>query len=253
LPKPKPALHNEKSPCYPGQNHSNFRFIMGFKGWFEKFKEKGHPDGASELRGRLDSMPRSRRQHYVFAHALLRAISFEMGAAVVLLLANPERAADFLDELWEVAGRDQSGRDAVDPLGLEANVHAAGDHVIALVSLPAPVGVTEAYFVAIVSDPLPEPPESDDEGEVSDTDRELFSLLLRSTPIRYFTLEYGMSLDGSRRTTFCEWTGEGAHLNMGQGPAPRAETLLAFLVAQKFPPVRASFDPGRGQQVRDGE
>jgi len=226
---------------------------MGLKGWFEKFKEKGRPVTSEELRARLDSQPRSRRQHYVFAHALLRAVAFEMGASLVLLLANSERSAEFLAELWGVAGRDQTGRDLVEPIGLEANVYSRGDHIIALVSMPVPVGVTEAYFVAVVADPLPEPPTLDEDGEISGADRELFSLLLRSTPVRYFALEYGVSLGAPPRAAFCEWTVEGAHRNMGDGPAPDAESLLAFLIAQNFPSVRASFDPGRGQQVRDGE
>lgn len=72
--------------------------------------------------------------------------------------------------------------------------------------------MTEAYFVAAVLlvDLEQETPEVD------------------QPALRYFTLEYGATLDGPPRTVLCEWTAEGSHLNYGDGPEP---TLATFAEA----------------------
>ncbi len=219
--------------------------------WFERFKRHESDKELERMKKLVEAAPRPRGQHYTFAHRLLPAIARQMGAVCVLVLANEDKSEGFLHEVWNDCGREESGDDLVEPDGLRATVARAGEQLIAVVTLPAPVRTTEAHFVAILSDL---PPETDDEdAESSDEAREVLRLMLRSMPVRYFTLELGASLDGAPRTAFCEWTAEGAHLNMGDGPSPDEEVFFRFLAAQNFPPVRASFDPKRQRPVQEGE
>lgn len=196
-------------------------------------------------------MPHPRTQHYNFAHRLLPSIAMEMGALSVLMLANPDKNNLFLEDVWRDCGQDAVGDDLVAPNGLGVSVSRAGDQLIAIVTLPKPKRITEAHFVAIISDLPPET--DDDEADVSEEAQDVLRLILRSMPIRYFTLEKGADLEGSTRTVFCEWTSEHRHLNMGDGPAPSEDQFFRFLAAQHFPSVRASFDPNRERPVQEGD
>ena len=87
------------------------------------------------------------------------------------------------------------------------------DYPCAVVQMPPPQAVTEAHFVALVlkadtSQPQP-----------ADT---------TSLPKWYFTLEKGVSLDGSDRTVLGGWT-ETTHTNYGEGPAANVEELLGAI------------------------
>ncbi|BCM88178.1 hypothetical protein IAD21_00005 [Abditibacteriota bacterium] len=220
--------------------------------WRKWFGVRRREDGElKRLRKEVEALPQPRSQHYSFAHRLLPAIAMQMGAMSVLVLANSEKSELFLQDVWRDCGQDAEGDDLVSPEGLQASVTRAEDKLIAIVTLPRPERITEAHFVAILSDL---PPETDDEdSEVSEEAHEVLRLMLRSMPVRYFTLEKGASLDRTPRTVFCEWTSEHRHLNMGDGPAPLEDHFFRFLAAQNFPAVRASFDPNRERPVQEGE
>ena len=223
---------------------------MNWRNWFGGWRRREDAE-LERLRKEVEALPQPRTQHYNFAHRLLPAIVMQMGAMSVLVLANSERSEDFLQEVWHDCGQDASGDDLVSPEGLRATVAKAGEQLIAVVTLPVPERITEAHFVAILSDL---PPETDDEDEdVSEEAHEVLRLMLRSMPVRYFTLEKSASFDGTPRTVFCEWTSEHRHLNMGDGPAPIEDHFFRFLAAQNFPSVRASFDPNRERPVQEGD
>lgn len=221
---------------------------MNFKKWFGRSKRDEDAE-LERIRKVVETLPKPRAQHYTFAHRALPSIASQMGAISVLILSDPERGSEFLHEVWDDCGQSQTGRDLVEPDGLGATVTQTKDKLIAVVTLPQPEVAPEAHFVAILSGLPPETEDEDD--EVSEEAHEVLRLMLRSMPIRYFALEKGMLLDGTAYTVFCEWTSEGSHLNMGDGPPPTEEAFLEFLVAQNFPPVRASFDPHRDRPVQE--
>lgn len=224
---------------------------MSLKSWFDEGEEKRE---LARLRKIAQARPRARQQHYSFAHKMLPRVAFDHGAASVLMLSDPTRARDFLERLWSDCGEGLEGRDLVslDDLGAGLSVQtrrAKGNELISIISLPAPKVAPEAYFVALMCDAVPEPDPDDD----SSDSVELWKLLVRSTPVRVFTLELSQDLNGREHTVFCEWSSEGRHLNMGDGPRPDKDAFYAFLAAQEFPRPQASFDPKRDNPVREGE
>lgn len=195
----------------------------------------GLPEQEVDVSALVDDAKQPRAQHYIFAHRFLPALTFQMGVTTVLILANPEKSDLFLHKLWnDVAEKNEIPLDEqITPDPLNATVERVGDKLIAIVQLPPPQAVTEAHFVAIVSDLPPEPGDDDAPESI-----EALRQQLRQTPLRYFSLENGYSLDNTPRTAFCEWTKEG-HLNMGDGPKPTREAFLGFLSAGDFPAIRA--------------
>jgi hypothetical protein len=85
-----------------------------------------------------------------------------------------------------------------------------GKYPCAVVEMPRPRAITEAFFVAAVL--------------LADPDREMPDP--KEVVLRYFTLEKGFTFEGPPRTVLCEWTAEGTHCNYGDGPAPRLEAFL---------------------------
>lgn len=224
---------------------------MSLKSWFGESEEKRE---LARLRKIAEARPRSRQQHYIFAHKVLPQVAFDFGAEAVRMLSEENRAAQFLERLWSDCGEGLEGRDLVSldgaSVGLSVETRRAkGNELISIISLPAPEVTPEAYFVALVCDDVPEPDPDDDGPGVM----ELWKLLVRSTPVRVFTLELSQDLSGRRHTVFCEWASDGRHLNMGDGPRPDKNAFFGFLAAQEFPRPQASFDPKRDNPVREGE
>jgi hypothetical protein len=87
-----------------------------------------------------------RRQHYAFAHVLLRDCVLDNPAGAFDAATLPG-SGDFLVGLWLSA--QDAKEPAISPEGLRVTVE--GD--IALIALPPPARVAEAYMVAIVRDP----------------------------------------------------------------------------------------------------
>jgi hypothetical protein len=156
----------------------------------------------------------SRAHHYNFAHRVLPG----------LLWANPflfletlygDHASGFLFTLWFQASKGLDEGDVMLPseelrrdlFDLKGGYHAA------VVSLPEPKFLTEAYMVAIVFRP------------------EKKRLLLPKLPpvFRYFTLEYGLC-DGMQtvRTVLCEWT-QAVHGNYGTGPLANPKAFIGAI------------------------
>lgn len=149
-----------------------------------------------------------RRQHYDFAHLLLRG-RFQADPGGLLRLLAGEDGPTLLRALWNEAGQGASDdAEPIDATGLSRTLEAWPGGGLLLVKLPRPRAITEAHFVALA---VPE-----------------------ATDARYFTLEHGLDERGDARTVLCEWR-DGAHYNFGDGPEADA---LAFGAA-----VRAKLDP----------
>jgi hypothetical protein len=88
---------------------------------------------------------------------------------------------------------------ALDGLACEVR-KVEGAILSALISLPPPQRITEAYFVAPVFHPEMEGKEAQ---------------------ARYITLEYNPEYDN--KSVLCEWTAGDSHLYKGEGPEPNLE------------------------------
>lgn len=158
-----------------------------------------------------------RNHHYVFAHVALRQLFFDKPEGFLGVLSSP-RAVDLLRDLWEEVGKRvaEAGEGQVlAPDGLKATVRSLGPRPCALVTLPPPEGITEAFMVAAVVNASVE-----GEGE------EAKLVPIGDPPSFYVTLEKGLSDAGRARTVLCAWDAEGAHLNYGDGPPPEPAAFL---------------------------
>lgn len=178
---------------------------MNLKSFFGGKKEVARPDAAR---------PEARRQHYLFAHRLMPQVAHQWGANTVLLLDDPAAAPGFLERRWAECAEGLPPNELVAPNELRASVHQSDDQLAAVIALPAPIAVTEAYFVAIACQIPPQPP-----ADKSEASLENYRAGLAQMPVQYWTLEWGFTLD-QPRTVLGMWTNEGAHLNLGDGPAP---------------------------------
>ena len=156
-----------------------------------------------------------RRQHYHFAHRALPG----------LLFSNPERffhtmtqeGLPFLEFAWQRSAEPQRGAETtrVRPSspsdGLALHLEQLEDGVqLALITLPPPQAMTEAYFVAAIYRPADQP------GQLS--------------LLRYITLEYSLNPATQQPLTVLgEWdSSKPIHRNWGGGPPPE---LAAFRAA----------------------
>jgi hypothetical protein len=175
---------------------------------FDRFRRK--PQEPSDSNAADLDEPRC--HHYVLAHQALRGAAFGDPLAYLGIMASPD-ARKFLTQMLrsvsEHCKNDEPGFSARD---IAVHPVRVDRYPCAVVELPRPRAVAEAYFTAAVlladlQERLPEsaPPE-----------------------LRYFTLEKGFVLAGPPRTVLCEWTSEGSHANYGDGPIPQ---LPAFVKA----------------------
>jgi hypothetical protein len=155
----------------------------------------------------------AREGHYLLAHHALRSVALDDPLFYLGVLASPERGK-FLTQMVAAVTKQCDGR----PPGFSADDLAVypvrvGSFPTAVVQMPNPIAPPEAYFTALVllADADADPPEGD-----------------AALPARYFTLERGVSLDGTIRRVLCEWD-KSAHSNFGEGPD--AATLDGFLAA----------------------
>jgi hypothetical protein len=159
-------------------------------------------------------MPTARFHHYVFAHQALPQLSASSPRESFAALNMPERNEALL-HLWKHVG-DQlpEGEAPIEPDGLSASVHAIGDFVIILVTMPPPLFSPEAYFGALAFGPFG--------GEQDPTHR-------------YFTLERSVSIHGADTTVLAEWKNS-VHHNLGPGSPPVADLFLNRVTQLMSPP-----------------
>lgn len=164
-----------------------------------------------------------RAHHYRFAHYALREIA-RANPAGYLGMVSTEEGLAALVRLWEQVGETLPPDDRLPPRGLAAELRSAGEYEIALVTLPSPVNVTEAFFTAFAVGPLTHLREfvTADAPNTSD-----FVEAFKQLPAFYYTLEVGFNLPGrAPRTVFGEWTADGSHANYGDGPPPTRDAFF---------------------------
>jgi hypothetical protein len=152
-------------------------------------------------------MPREpRRHHYEFAHRALPALLFTQEDKTLSLLEND--GYSFLKDLWIEVGEivQEDGHSVIEYKDLELSKEKIDNTKIYVAKLPIPVGLTEAYFVAIVE---------------------------KENEIKYFTLELTVAqMCGGRSdaTILGEWTSDHQHLNYGCGPKPLKEDFIRAVI-----------------------
>ncbi len=154
-----------------------------------------------------------RGQHYLFAHKILR--SRFLGNPEAVMNQLQEGGVTLLRSLWDRAGFDPSIKEMVrehftpgapkkhlvEPDGLGCQIEKLPDGVtIALVTMPAPRAMTEAYFVAAIQGP---------------------------TVRRYITLEYTTA--HPLGAVLCEWIGDN-HANTGKGLEPKLAVFRGAVI-----------------------
>lgn len=146
-----------------------------------------------------------RRQHYYFAHHYLRERAQENPRPLIDKLRS-QTGARYLSFLWVSRGLAvKPEEDDFIPFdGLECfPLNIADSYRGALVQFPAPERVSEVHFVAILL-----PLFGDD-----------------SAPAEFFTLEFSLDEDRSKKTILGKWVG-GSHLNYGTGPPPEKDAFV---------------------------
>jgi len=149
-----------------------------------------------------------RHQHYAFAHVALPSLFFRDPEAFIAILN--ESKGNVLNDLWGYVGQNMRWPHLVTAGGLGCEIrNLDAQTTIALITLPAPQAITEAYFVALVYRP-----------------QKRGVLPAREALARCFTLECGIEVGGGSRTVLCEWTKDHMHINRGDGPAPTPDAFL---------------------------
>jgi hypothetical protein len=142
------------------------------------------------------------RHHYLFAHRELPMAAFRYGPDLVRV-ARGGNLGEGLTKLWVDLGTALPPADRLGPEGLGASWHDLGGYEVALVRMPPPGGVTDAYLAAIA---VPK------DGE----------------KVRYLVLERSVAGDtGLPTTVLGEWLSAGDHVNLGAGPPPDPALFLA--------------------------
>lgn len=169
--------------------------------------------------GDLDAkIPPSPSMHYAIFHRTLPDAFFRHPENTLHGLSG-DRAGEVLGRAWREAMREC--RDSRGPLPIRPVAESSGrewPHVEirsakvrafegVLVVPPPPRGPPEVYLVAMVCA---------EEGRP-----------------RYLTLECAMPGPAAPGTFLCEWKGDGAHINLGDGPPPTADGFL-WAVARRF-------------------
>jgi hypothetical protein len=156
----------------------------------------------------MNSSPRI--HHYEFAHRFLPTMAWQHPSEALVALASTQ-AIGYLSSLWRSLGWQLPAYERIEPQGLNCDVRRYGDFVIAVITLPPPVAIPEAYFTALVFSPA---------GSMSQDG-------LQQLALRYLTLEASYDWSNQEeRTVLGEWTAQGGHLNYGTGPGPNPQEFL---------------------------
>lgn len=139
-----------------------------------------------------------RAHHYLFAHRFLPIFLFQDPQALRVSLSAGGQ--DFIVSYWDYVGEDLPKKERLSAEGLSIEPLEMGPDTVYLLTLPAPQGQLEAYYIAVVFGP-------------SDT--------------AYFALENNsmMRSMGLDLAFFCAWEPLLVHVNYGPAPVSR----LAFL------------------------
>lgn len=154
-------------------------------------------------------------QHYTYCHRALPSIFFK-DPVWLFSVINGADGQRFLSDVWARAGELSAPDSRREPVGLQGEAFREGNHLCALVHLPAPEEAAECHFVMMIAGfATPEEPSVDRLGWA-----------------RCFTLERGVDFRSGEACTFlCEWTLAGQHRNLGGGPAAEAGAFVEAVLA----------------------
>jgi hypothetical protein len=185
-------------------------------GLFDLFKRRSRTPARPGLPPTEFDCPRC--PHYTFAHYALRLFAFHHPLNCMAILSSPESETFLADLLESAAEHCRERGETADFQASDLVVHRVrtGSFPCAIIEMPPPRAITEAFYAALVLL----------------VDTELAKPDLTNASLRYFTLEKGFTEDGSSRTVLCEWTSEGSHVNYGDGPAPDWEAFAHAIARQ---------------------
>lgn len=207
----------------------------------------------------------ARAQHAFFVHECLRDSALA-DPLMFVWAAHKDDATERFANIWN---RCAAAGDAAEPVGLAVEVAGEGPLYVAVVTLPQPLHPIEAHFAAaavVIPDELVDEVERD-APDVPARDRldRALKVIVSGTneearaawnvPVRFFTLEHSLRVDGGPRTVLGEWVqgDSGArHLNHGDGPAADVGSFLdaiALVIAKTAPQYRE--DGAEGVDVSD--
>jgi hypothetical protein len=151
----------------------------------------------------------TRAQHYLFAHRLLPSVFFQNPGQ--LIGALEQQGPALLTDMWNHTAQFAPEAPPLPAEGLSVELRRIpAGWTVALVTLPRPCAMTEAHFTALAVKPTGER-----------------QVALPAEAARYVTLELSTSLEGDEPfTMLCEWTSDGTHANMGEGPPPDLEAFF---------------------------
>jgi hypothetical protein len=149
---------------------------------------------------------------YVFAHYALRLIALSDPLQFLVIAASPN-VKQFMSKVLQDVSRKCGRQASFDANSVKIHTRRVNNFPCAVVELPEPKEMAEAFMVALV---VPVDP-----SQVHSTNDE---------PIkgRYFTLEKGFSISDEPRTVLAEWDLEG-HSNYGDGPAANVDAFVDAL------------------------
>jgi hypothetical protein len=147
-----------------------------------------------------------RYHHYVFAHRATPYQVFSEQERTLKAFENDGQA--FVERAWVAVGgqAEKNGHKPIEKTGLEFSMEQINDIKIYLIKLPAPTGITEAYFVATA---------------------------VKNGSVEYFTLERTICIAETcekNPTVLGGWTNDGKHLNYGKGPEPNKEDFVKSVI-----------------------
>lgn len=149
---------------------------------------------------------------YIFAHYALRQVALSSPLPFLAMAASPD-GPRFIERLLADVGQ-QCGRAAkFEASEVQLHPTLANGYPCAVVELPEPEEITEAFMVGLVAlvdrnqNPSPDP---------------------ETVAGRFFTLEKGFHMSGEPRTVLAEWE-TSTHLNYGDGPAPNVADFIAAI------------------------
>ncbi len=128
----------------------------------------------------------TRPHHYLFAHRTLRALFEERPSEIMEVLKQGQHKA-FLEDLWFRCAEPFGGAIFEDELHFEVRIYTRESEDIAVIVIPPPIAVGEAYMLGLVVRPALDPP---------------------GVLTWYYTLELGMQADYQTPcTTLACWEG----------------------------------------------
>ena len=157
---------------------------------------------------------------YAFAHYALREIALGDPLQFLAVAASPE-STRFIGAILKAVEEQCGRRTSFNESSVTIHPTRVGDFPCAVIELPEPKEMAEAFMVALVVriETSSEQPPAPDEVDA-----------------RYFTLEKGFSMSSESRTVLAEWSTEG-HSNYGDGPAPTVQAFVDALRHHVDPPA----------------